>query len=873
MPRTLLTATLLAAAVAAAAAPQAFGLGYDPVYSFDQEIEIPAGEQRVLVLRVTSPVATGASFEVRDGDGLSVQLSPQRAQMPAGGTLDVEMTVAVPADARVGATYGPSLYATPTAAGQAGVFRELSITAVAAPAAPAEIETVRVGALVSRTGSLDSLGDPVEAALVRGVADLNARFADTGSKWRLDLDARDTASLPATALSELQSVNSLGTKIALGPISSSELAGVRQYADDNGMMLLSCCSVSSALALEDNIFRFLSPTANQGAFFIDRLSGQGVQTVVVAHRAGDPWGMSLLESVRSNAPGINVAPVAYDPAAITALGSGTPVTADIASAVSGKTVVLLASYQDDGDLIVGAAAANAGLAGLDWFGSQFWPTINDGVSQFVTQRFTVIDDAPDRSHTSFQAVTEAIQDRLGITDRQARVYSGAYAAYDSVQVLGKAIVLSDSTRVTGEGGLGDAVPAAALGHRGLMGSAQLDARGDLASAAYETLRYIDGRWQVSYTTQTAPPAAPAERATLDVAAPPQRTAASGGGGGGGGGGGSARVSGTTLDGGAGTEAVYIRSASWDCEAGTVTVVAGPSSGSLDVTLRMPVAGVVRMTQSGEVGGYGEFTAPFGSSESFARISATLVSNRTIASDTESVNIDSCTGTRTFDVPEPRAASQHFEVQEPERQEAERQEPEPAAAPPAEPPAEPATPAAEPPEAPAPPAPEPEPAAPITQEPITDEPDAEPVCGPGTFLADDGTCTPVPADEGGGCLIATAAYGTETAEQVQKLREVRDGALSTGAGSAFVSGFNQFYYAFSPAVADLERSSPAFKEAVRVSLQPALWSLGIMELAESEAQTVMLGSLVIMFNASLLGSPAAAVLAYRRLSRRGQPGAA
>ena len=106
-----------------------------------------------------------------------------------------------------------------------------------------------------------------------------------------------------------------------------------------------------------------------------------------------------------------------------------------------------------------------------------------------------------------------------------------------------------------------------------------------------------------------------------------------------------------------------------------------------------------------------------------------------------------------------------------------------------------------------------------------------------------------------------------AEQVQKLREIRDGALSTGTGSAFMSGFNQFYYAFSPAVADLERSNPAFKEAVRVSLQPTLWSLGIMELAESEAQTVLLGSLVILFNASLVSSPAAAVLAYRRLSRR------
>ena len=864
MHRTTLIATLLAAAVAASA-PQAFGLGYDRVYSFDTQVEMQAGESRLMTLRVTSPVATGVAFEVQSGDALMPQLSPRSAQMQAGGTLDVEMTVTVPEGTATGTTYTPSLYATPAAPGQAGVFREFTITVVGAPAVPAETETVRVGVLVPQTGSLASLGDPAEAAIDKGLADLNERFASTNSKWQLQLDKRDTQSAPARALEELRGMNERGTKVVLGPLSSSELAGVRQYAGDNGMLLLSCCSVSSALALEDNVFRFLSPTANQGEFFVGRLAGQGVQTVVVAYRDGDPWGMSLLESVRGSASGMTVVPVTYDPAAIVALGSGTPVTSDIASAVSGNTAVLLASYQNDGDLIVGAAAANARLAGLEWYGSQFWPTVSDGVSQFVTQRFTVIDDAPDRGHGSFQTVTQDLQRRLSITDPLERVYSGAYAAYDSVQILGKAIVLSDSTRVTGDGGLGDSVPAAALGHRGLMGSTQLDANGDLATAAYETLEYINGRWQVSYTTQTAPDAAPAERVTLDVTAPPQRAAPSGGGGGGGGGGGSARVSGTTLDGGAVTEAVYIRSASWDCEANTIIVVAGPSSGSLDVTLRMPVAGVVRMTQSGDSAGYTEFTAPFGSSESFARISATLVSNRTIASDTESVNIDSCTGTRTFEVPELRAppASQPFDASDTEQQEAETVRPEPPAEPepPAQPPADPT------PEPPADPVPEPPAPEPPVMQDITDEPEAEPVCGPGTFLADDGTCTPVPADEGGGCLIATAAYGTEMAEQVQKLREIRDGALSTGAGAAFMSGFNQAYYAFSPAVADLERSNPAFKQAVQISMQPLLWSLGIMESAESEAQTVLLGSLVILFNASLIGSPAAAVLAYRRLSRR------
>jgi peptidyl-prolyl cis-trans isomerase B (cyclophilin B) len=53
------------------------------------------------------------------------------------------------------------------------------------------------------------------------------------------------------------------------------------------------------------------------------------------------------------------------------------------------------------------------------------------------------------------------------------------------------------------------------------------------------------------------------------------------------------------------------------------------------------------------------------------------------------------------------------------------------------------------------------------------------------------------EEGGGCLIATATYGSELAPQVQQLREIRDNMiLSTESGTAFMSGFNQFYYSFS-----------------------------------------------------------------------------
>ena len=96
-------------------------------------------------------------------------------------------------------------------------------------------------------------------------------------------------------------------------------------------------------------------------------------------------------------------------------------------------------------------------------------------------------------------------------------------------------------------------------------------------------------------------------------------------------------------------------------------------------------------------------------------------------------------------------------------------------------------------------------------------------------------------EGGGCLIATAAFGSEMAPQVQFLREIRDNTvLQTESGSAFMTGFNQFYYSFSPAVADYERENQAFKETVKITLTPLLTSLTLLQYADIDSESEMLG---------------------------------
>ena len=56
----------------------------------------------------------------------------------------------------------------------------------------------------------------------------------------------------------------------------------------------------------------------------------------------------------------------------------------------------------------------------------------------------------------------------------------------------------------------------------------------------------------------------------------------------------------------------------------------------------------------------------------------------------------------------------------------------------------------------------------------------------------------------------------------------------------MTGFNQFYYSFSPTIADYERENPVFKEAVKLTLTPLLTSLTLLQYADIDSESEMLG---------------------------------
>jgi hypothetical protein len=138
---------------------------------------------------------------------------------------------------------------------------------------------------------------------------------------------------------------------------------------------------------------------------------------------------------------------------------------------------------------------------------------------------------------------------------------------------------------------------------------------------------------------------------------------------------------------------------------------------------------------------------------------------------------------------------------------------------------------------------------------------------GSYSENDIGIKEIEGDSGGGCLIATAAFGSEMAPQVQFLREIRDNTvLQTESGSTFMAGFNQFYYSFSPAIADYERENQAFKEVVKLTLTPLLSSLTLLQYADIDSESEMLryGIGIILLNIGMyFVAPAVLIMMVRK----------
>ena len=131
----------------------------------------------------------------------------------------------------------------------------------------------------------------------------------------------------------------------------------------------------------------------------------------------------------------------------------------------------------------------------------------------------------------------------------------------------------------------------------------------------------------------------------------------------------------------------------------------------------------------------------------------------------------------------------------------------------------------PPEPTSPPSPSPSPSPSPTQSP-SPSPSPSPTPLPSPTPTPTPTPSPTPEDKGG-CIIATATYGSELSPEVQFLRGFRDNyVLKTYAGKNFMTIFNAWYYSFSPEVASTIATNNALRGIMKILLYPLIGLLHI-----------------------------------------------
>jgi hypothetical protein len=109
-----------------------------------------------------------------------------------------------------------------------------------------------------------------------------------------------------------------------------------------------------------------------------------------------------------------------------------------------------------------------------------------------------------------------------------------------------------------------------------------------------------------------------------------------------------------------------------------------------------------------------------------------------------------------------------------------------------------------------------------------------------------------------CFVATAAYGTPMVQEIQVLREFRDGYLLTNPlGQALVN----IYYRASPPIADFITGHPGLKPIIRAGLVPAVAASAITVATTPEEKIVIVCLLVLV---------SVAVAAWARKRRRRGP---
>lgn len=361
--------------------------------------------------------------------------------------------------------------------------------------------TITIGSLASESGNAIRYGAEIRAAADLAISDFNEYLDIRGDSWRLNAERLDTETNPDVALQHLQTLNSQGIKIVDGPGVDIITRDVLDYADQNGMLLFSCCSSVPSNAISgDALFRMVPSQDKHAAAIVSLMRGHGVSHVVLVGLSAG-WASELLAEAREDIKqmqgisAIHDDTILYD--GVDGISDAVAELADIVGQAvdqydnSNRIAVLHAGFGEGAEFLK-AASAHDVLHDVQWFGADqntAWPNIADD-PQAAAFAVNVLFTSVQPSVVPGNLINNDIHSHLhsmGITPSPYSSY-----AYDTIWLLGLSILDAHSSDPAD---VMEQVPDTAKERVGAVGSNELDANGDLADTIYQAWRLVDGQWQ------------------------------------------------------------------------------------------------------------------------------------------------------------------------------------------------------------------------------------------------------------------------------------------------------------------------------------------------------------------------------------------
>ncbi len=372
------------------------------------------------------------------------------------------------------------------------------------PAADPVTDTITIGAITPLTGGAAGYGQAILAGSELAVSDFNELLEEMGETWRLGMDSHDSMTSGGDQLNSLMSLNEKRVKIVNGPSIDIFNQEALDYANDNGMLLFSCCSVVVSHSIADDaLLRISADQANHGRALAEVMHDEGIAAMVTVGRDA-PWITDILDSADARflelggqAAGLHVlydVSGEFDDATVQMLADS--VAERLESYDPSKVGVLFVGFEESYDFLERASSPSPSpshdiLNAVKWFGADINTIIHDnqdGLDFAEDVEFVSVQPTAPESEIGAR-VSEHVAASIG---RTPSVY--ALMAYDVVQLIGHAILEVQGDTVSD---VAEAIPHVAQNYVGASsggGPISFNDAGDRDSMTYALWTVEDGVW-------------------------------------------------------------------------------------------------------------------------------------------------------------------------------------------------------------------------------------------------------------------------------------------------------------------------------------------------------------------------------------------